>query len=270
MARKYGYLIVVGMLVGLIASSRYILRAQAPSRRPAPSSKRVEAKRTATEPRLGGDRAAPGEGQPAELMLSTTKGSNATTLQDAMLRRFAFPFSRPTTLEQVCDHLKRALKAPVVLDVAALDRQSVEREDTVQLELDGVRLKTGLKLLLDQIGLTYRVVAEDNLLIITDREGSEDPADRVWAELQALHRDLHDVQDALDELREFLGDDKGAGPRLHKPTIIDEKPENAGEKPAGAAKKPGDTGQKPPGAVPPAAGQSASPRIPLAGPGRRA
>ena len=70
-------------------------------------------------------------------------------------------------------------------------------------------MKTGLKLLLDQVGLTYRVVAEDNLLIITDKEGSEDPADLILSELRALHRDLHAVQDAVDEIRDVLGDDAG-------------------------------------------------------------
>ncbi len=93
------------------------------------------------------------------------------TLQDALLRPYRFPFSRPTPLQQVCTHLKQTLKAAVVLDLAALDRQDVEPDDPVQLELEGVRLKTGLKLLLDQVGLTYRIVAEDNLMIITDSEG---------------------------------------------------------------------------------------------------
>ena len=116
-----------------------------------------------------------------------TKGfSNSPTLQAALLQPYRFPFARPTSLEQVCAHLKQTLKAPVVLDLAALDRRKVEPDDTVVLELDGVRLKTGLKLLLDQVGLTYRVVAEDNLLIITDKEGSEDPADLILSELRAL------------------------------------------------------------------------------------
>ena len=74
----------------------------------------------------------------------------------------------------------------MVLDLAALDRKSVEPETPVQLELDGARLKTGLKLLLDQVGLTYHVIAEDNLMIITDQEGSEDPAEKIWAELRAF------------------------------------------------------------------------------------
>ena len=130
---------------------------------------------------------------------------SVVTIQEALLRPYRFPFSRPTSLEQVCSHLKETLKGSVVLDLAALDRKSVEPEETVQLELEGVRLKTGLKLLLDQVGLTYRVVAEDNLMIITDQEGSEDPADRIWAELRALHRDLHAVQDAFDDLSAMPG-----------------------------------------------------------------
>ncbi len=78
-------------------------------------------------------------------------------------------------------------------------------DDPVQLQLEGVRLKTGLKLLLDQVGLTYQVVPEDNLLILTDTQGSADPIDRVLSEIKALHRDLHDVQDAIDEIRGALG-----------------------------------------------------------------
>jgi hypothetical protein len=127
-----------------------------------------------------------------------------------------------------------------VLDLAALRRQGVGPEDRVQLELDGVRLKTGLKLLLDQVSLTYQVAAEDNLLIITDHQGAEDPLDRIWAELRALHRDVHDVQDALDELSDLVAGEPGEGPRVHKPTIIEEMPEEDRSKPGDPRGKPGD------------------------------
>ena len=175
------------------------------------------------------DRGPPSERQPATR--AVRDASSNVPLQEALLRPYRFPFSRPTSLEQVRAHLKDTLKGAVVLDLAALDRKSVEPESTVQLELEGVRLKTGLKLLLDQVGLTYHVVAEDNLMIITDQEGSEDPADRIWAELRALHRDLHAVQDAVDDLGDYLGLQDGEGPHVRKPTIIEEMPENNGERP---------------------------------------
>ena len=77
-------------------------------------------------------------------------------------------------------------------------------------------------MLLDQLDLTYHVVAEDNLLIITDRQGSEEPLDRVWNEMKAMHREIHDLQDALDQLMDSLVVEKGDGSRVRKPTIIEE------------------------------------------------
>jgi len=165
--------------------------------------------------------------------------------------------------------LKQTLKGAVVLDKAALERQNVKPEDPVQLELDGVRLKTGLKLLFDQLGLTYRIVPEDNLMIVTDREGSDEPTDRIWSELRALHRDLHDVQDAVDELRDILGDPEGDGPQVRNPTIIEEMPENLPDKPGARPDKPGGARQKPEGSRSPQPGaRPALPRVPLSGPRR--
>jgi hypothetical protein len=186
----------------------------------------------------------PGEARRGERTPAPEAG--AVSVQDALLRPFPLPFNTPTRLDEVCRHLGRVLRAPVVLDKAALDRQELTPEDTVQLDLEGVRLKTGLKLLLDQVGLTYRVVPEDNLLIVTDKEGSDDPLDRVQAELKAIHRDIHDIQDALDYLREDLGLDEG-GPKMRKPTIIEEMPgekekDKGGEKPEA---KPQESGPKP-------------------------
>ena len=123
--------------------------------------------------------------------------------------------------------------------------------------------------MLDQVGLTFRVVAEDNLMIITDQEGSEDPAERIWAELRALHRDLHAVQDAVDELADYVGVEGGGGPRVRQPTIIEEMPENAGEKPAIIPEKPGRSPEKPDEIGVPAPGsRPLAPRVPLAGPRR--
>jgi hypothetical protein len=267
MRRNHWLVLLAGFFAGLLISGRLVLLAQdrAGTARPvSPPSARSGADTTPT-PLADAVRAdAPEAGQAARA------GSPAVlSLQDALVRPYRFPFSRPTSLEEVCTHLKQTLKAAVVLDVAALDRQKVEPGDSVVLELDGVRLKTGLKLLLDQVGLTYRIVPEDNLMIITDHEGSEDPIERVWSELRALHRDLHDVQDSLDELRDYLGDEGDAGPRVRKPTIIEEMPENAGEKPGNPQAKPENPRQKSQGPGAPAPGARTAPsRVPLSVPRR--
>jgi len=164
---------------------------------------------------------------------TTNRQETATSVLEALERPFPLPFGTPTRLEEACAHLRRILRAPVVLDIAALNRQDVRVDDPVELDLEGVRLKTGLKLLLDQVGLTYKVVPEDNLLIITDERGAEAPLSQVRAELKAIHRDLHEVQNAVDELRDAMGLD--GGPRVRKPTIIEELPEQPAEKKAAPA-----------------------------------
>jgi hypothetical protein len=158
--------LLIGLVSGLLLSGRVFLFAQdrdtAARSNPSPAGRQESPT---------GVQSAPGGPGAAEAV--ARDATNPVSIQDALLRPYHFPFSRPTPLIEVCAHLKETLKGAVVLDLAALDRQDVEPEDPVQLELDGVRLKTGLKLLLDQVGLTIRVVAEDNLMVITDREGSE-------------------------------------------------------------------------------------------------
>jgi hypothetical protein len=165
--------------------------------------------------------------------------SPTPTIGEALDRRVSFPFSEPAPLRDVTLFLQETMKGPVVLDTAALERQGVTPESTVQLAVDGIRLKTGLKLLLGPLHLTWRVVPEDNLLIVTDREGTEEPTDRMMVEIQELHRDIHDLQDAVDELRRMLSGPVETGPRVRGPSIIDEvpigpdgKPDNPGSGPA--------------------------------------
>jgi hypothetical protein len=262
--KSYPWLLfVVGVSFGLIASNRLILRAQAqrPPSRSAPGASQVEEALPESRPTPN----------PAGVVDHPTNPppSSSPTVRDLLVRPYRFTFSRPTSLLQVCNHLKQTLGVPVVLDIAALGRQDVEPEDTVQLELDGVRLKTGLKLLLDQVRMTYHVVDEDNLLIITDVEGSEEPLDRVFAELQAMHRELHDVRDTIEDLTDYLSVEQEGGPRVRKPTIIEEMPENATPKHEDAREKPEGPSSKPNGArVPVPAPRSTPTRVPLAGPGR--
>jgi hypothetical protein len=265
-------LLLAGVVIGLVISGRLVLLAQDrggirrsnPIRSPDPS---VTAEAARPDGPTGVDASRTDPPSPAAAAI-------APTVHDLLLRPYHFPFAQPTSLAHVCTHLRATLKVRVVLDPAALQRQDVKPEDTVQLELDGVRLKTGLKLLLDQVGLTAHVVADDNLLILTDREGSEDPLDRIWGEIRALHRDLHDVQDTVDDLAELLGGarEQGEGPRFRKPTIIEEMPDlDRGQRPDAAAEKPGDAARKPNGAIGPApARPSPSPppspsRVPLGG-----
>ncbi len=149
-------------------------------------------------------------------------GAAAPSVQDALLQPLDLPFADETSLEAVRAYLAKSLKGPVVLDPSALDRLDLTADDVVQLDLKGVRLKVGLKLLLDPVGLSFRVEPEDNLLILTDAEGSDDPNKRTLAEIKALHRDLHDLQDAVDDLRDLVEEELGVEPPAarNKTTLV--------------------------------------------------
>ncbi len=154
----------------------------------------------------------------------------AISVQDALNRPCDFPFAEPTRLEAVAEHLAGWLKAPVVIDEAALKRLGQSREVEVRLKLAGVRLKTALPLLLDQVGMTYRVVPEDNLLILTDPAGADDPIVQIRDEIAELHRDVHDLRDAVEEIYQMLAPEGvvEGEPMIQAPTIIEEKPPAAG------------------------------------------
>ena len=164
-----------------------------------------------------------------------------SNIADAMLQPTRLPFAKETTLEEVAVYLRKELKVNVVLDLAALGRHDLKSSSKVRLELDDVRLKTGLKLLLDQVGLTTKIIPEDNLLIITDKSEADEPIHRVLDEIKALHRDIHTLQDDVRDVRTMLETpaevDEPVG-RVRNPTIIEEMPaEGDGGKADGNGKR---------------------------------
>ena len=166
---------------------------------------------------------------PAGTPPAPAPGRASASVQDALARPFDFPFAKPTRIDEVATTLSKAIGAQVVLDRAAMSRLDVRPDDTVQLELKGVRLKTGLRLLLDQLDMTYRVEVDDNLLVLTDATGAGDPLNRVLSEIEALHKDVHSLQYAVDGLKTAMGLDEGE--KLRKPTIIEEVPQGGEAKP---------------------------------------
>jgi hypothetical protein len=154
-------------------------------------------------------------------------GRASVPVYEALNRPFDIPFGDETTLEAAAKTLSQALGAPVVLDLAALKRLEITPNEHVKLDLKGVRLKTGLKLLLDQVNMTYKVVPEDNLLILTDERGAGDETSHILKEVKELHRDIHALQDAVDDLTDMIAPPDG--PAIRHPTIIEEMPDDKGK-----------------------------------------
>lgn len=160
-----------------------------------------------------------------ELATASSFGGIRQAEVDALLETpVPMSFREPTPLSRVADHLARSLRLRVVLDPAALARLDLLPEDPVQLDLDGtLRLRTALPLLLDQLGLTYRFDLADRLLILTDASGAGDPRRQALDELRDLHRDVHDLQDLVEDLYDALVPAEAPMPRT-SPALGDEPP----------------------------------------------
>ncbi|MFO0956364.1 MAG: hypothetical protein U0800_02725 [Isosphaeraceae bacterium] len=154
---------------------------------------------------------------------STTSGfGTGSKLEELLERKLSVPFREEAPLSEVAAHLARELKVRVVLDPAAMARLDVLPGSLIRLDLEGaIRLRTALPLLLDQLGMTYRFVDEDDLLVLTDAKGLGDPFRQVMEELRDLHRDVHDLQDAVEEIYGIL-DEPEEVPKAHHPKIVKE------------------------------------------------
>lgn len=173
---------------------------------------------------------------------SARGSANRSRLDDLLDRQLAVPFSQETPLSEVVTHLARELKVRVVLDPAAMARRDVRPDDPIRLDLPGtVKLRTALPLLLDPLGLTYRYVEGDDLLILTDAKGTGDSIREVLDELRDLHRDVHELQDAVDDLYDAI-DGLEDAPMVHKPKIARTPSPTRNDLERPQPRKPGRTG----------------------------
>ena len=109
-----------------------------------------------------------------------------------LARTVAVPFGEETPLKDVLNFLREQAREPekgkdgpgtplpIYLDPVGLEKAEEDADSTVAIQLEGVPLSTSLGLILDQLGLTYRV-QQDGILVVTtpDRASAFDPPSRV-------------------------------------------------------------------------------------------
>jgi hypothetical protein len=87
---------------------------------------------------------------------------------------YAMPFPDETPLEDVLKYITQATTTakaagiPIVVDAIGLDEVGATLQSTVSIDLEGVPLKTTLRLLLESLGLVYTI--KDGLLVISSPE----------------------------------------------------------------------------------------------------
>lgn len=168
--------------------------------------------------------AARGQDGPPSPRTGAAPKAGALPWSEGLDRTIELPFREPTTLSRIAAHLEKTIGSPVVLDAGAIKRRGLTEDTAVAVALDQARVKTALRLLLSPLELTYRLEREDNLLIITDAEGAEDISNRILETVRELHRDVHDVQDAVGRIEDALAPIE-EGPEMRRPTIIEPLPE---------------------------------------------
>jgi RNA polymerase sigma factor (sigma-70 family) len=96
-------------------------------------------------------------------------------IREALGKPLSMPFSNPTPLEDVIKYIKASTSSPylpdglpIYVDPQGLATAEAKMQSPVTLNLDGVRLKTTLRLMLKQLHLGYYV--KEGLLIITTLE----------------------------------------------------------------------------------------------------
>lgn len=98
----------------------------------------------------------------------------------------SMPFAGGSTLGDVVSYIKQATATPgtdgisIFVNPVGLRETGRSMDSTMNMYLEGVPLKSSLRLLLKQIGLAYRV--KDGVLIIGSAEGSRKPKARADGE----------------------------------------------------------------------------------------
>ena len=91
------------------------------------------------------------------------------------------PFRRDTPLEDVIQYIKTATAAPdcprglsIYVDPIGLQEAEKTEQSPVRIDLKGVALETGLRMMLAQLGLVA-YVDKEGILVITSREARDGP-----------------------------------------------------------------------------------------------
>ena len=91
-------------------------------------------------------------------------------IRDSLSEPVSFNFL-DTPLEDVAAFLRQYVGVNVILDKRGLSEANVDVDEPVTLQLDGISFKSALKLILDDLDLTY--VIEDEVLKITSKISAE-------------------------------------------------------------------------------------------------
>jgi hypothetical protein len=125
--------------------------------------------------------------------LAAALAANGTNTKDqAVLKKLEEPlaisFSRPTPLKELLNQIRSSLAessgttVPIYVDPKGLEQARVTLSTPVTMDLEGIPLKTALRLMLKQLGLAYCV--RDGVLIVSSLQGIREELAEAAGELR--------------------------------------------------------------------------------------
>ena len=158
----------------------------------------------------GGYRDRPGYSLSVALVTAATdlairdKNPQSKVVRKKLEEPISMSFNAETPLDDVVKYIKQATTTPKYSGIPIyVDPDGLEQADSPppyavkNIELDGIPLKTTLRLLLRQLGLAYCV--RDGVLIISSPEG--------------IARELREAQEELDTLEELAEEPSDEAPK---------------------------------------------------------
>jgi hypothetical protein len=142
--------------------------------------------------------------------------AEATKVWLKLQEKVAMQFPNDTPLEDVLKYIQASTTdkvnfpegIPIYVNPVGLQEAEKTQTSTVSLDLKGIPLATTLKLILDQLGLAYRV-HPDGFLLITNRDAQDLPPDAdamILDNLSALRQEVRQLRMELILLREGRAD----------------------------------------------------------------
>lgn len=110
-------------------------------------------------------------------------------IREKLVERDAFAYE-DMPLKEIVNDLKMKWDIPIVIDMKALSEASVTADQPISIQLPKVTRKSGLKLILEPIELTY--VVRDEVLVVTTQEEAK-------RTLFTCFYDLRDLITAVEE-----------------------------------------------------------------------
>lgn len=124
--------------------------------------------------------------------------SKATTrIEQALEQETSLEFV-DSPLREVLDYLTTLHKVPTFLDLASLEEIGLGSDTPVNQNLNGISLRSGLNLMLDELGMTW-IVRNGMLTLVTQEEARLRPIIKAY-----LVSDLVSAKESVEQLQEIV------------------------------------------------------------------